>query len=76
LQALHLFDLLGEDLDIFLEVEAVADALSDPDFGEVGLGLGLGAASELDLRGRSRSCGGLGFGRLVFLSIQGEAERS
>ena len=73
LQALELFDLLAEDLDVLLEVEAFADALADPDFGEVRLGLGLGTAGELDLRGRS---GGLGIGGLGFLCVQGDDESS
>ena len=68
------WDLLAEDLDVLLEVEAFRDALADPDFREVGLLLGL-AAGELDLRsGGGR--GGLGVGRLRFLSIQGDAESS
>jgi len=73
LQALEFFDLLAEDLDVLLEVEALGDVLAELDFGEVGLRLGLGATGELDLRGRR---GGLGVGRLRFLSIQGDAESS
>ena len=64
---------LAGDRDVCLEVEACGELLAEADIGEVGLRLGLGATGELDLRGRR---GGLGVGRLRFLSIQGDAESS
>ena len=73
LEALELFDLLAENLDVVLEGQAVGDASAHPDVGEIGLRFGLGAAAQLDVR-----CGGrrLGVGRLCFLGMQGDAESS
>ncbi len=69
LQALELLDLLGEDLDVVLEGQAVGDAPPHPDVREIGLRGALGAAAQLHLRG-----GGLGAGRLGILGMQGDAE--
>jgi hypothetical protein len=61
------------DLDVVLEGQAVGDATSHPDVGEVGLRFGLGATGQLDLR---RGSGGLGVGGLGVLGMQGNAESS